>query len=662
MAKEILIADSDKTDREEFQIIFKTSDYNIVFSENGEETLLRVKLFKPDLIILGPFFNGKSGLEIFEMLRADPESKHIPIVCLSNIFEETSEKDHERVQADGVITKPLQEDQILNLVDRLIQEEVRRSKEEGIIGREMDWKSLAVMSNVPSKKEEEVLLNEGGEAGEGEIIDLVDVVEESERKMSIHDFVAPEKEEPFQGITPLESWEKLIEEEKPADKILQFAPDEKDRETKGLPLQLNEEFISKGEAQEKELFEKIELEEILQKVEQLAPSIEKEWPPVIQQKVKEGVEKEVIEPVLPTMEEPPEKYAGLAEFESAIKIGVGTEHLKEEAQPFIVGKPKKEAPEEFIPTEVSIEKELQEVREEEFQEPLLEEPEEKGIEAIKKPKEERLEIFEEAEAPVMEEEEEEFKAVKKPKEERMEIFEEVELRGIEEEEEVKAIKKPKKERMEIFEEVEFRGIEEEEEEVKTIKKPKEERLEIFEEAEAPVMEEEEEEFKAVKKPKEERFEIFKEIEAPGIEEEEEEEEVKTIKKPKEERLEIFEEAEAPVMEEEEEEEVRGIRKLKEEGIELLEKEMATEVMDSITKEKEIARPLRVIESQMEEIISKGIREMMEEFITKLVPEMTQSIINLTIERIEQIVKEIIPELAEKMIREEIKRLQKGEKD
>jgi hypothetical protein len=445
--------------------------------------------------------------------------------------------------------------------------------------------------------------------------------------MSIQDFVAPEKEEPFQGITPLESWEKLIEEEKPANKILQFAPDEKDRETKGLPIQLDEELVSKGEAEEKELFEKIELEEILQKVEQLAPSIEEEWPPVVKQKVREEVEKEVIEPVLPTIEEPPEKYTGLAEFEAAIQKGVGTEPLKGEAQPFIVGKPKKEAPEEFIPTEVSLEKDLQEVRGEEFREPLWEETEEKGTKVIKKPKEERMEIFEEIELRGIEEEEEEVKAVKKPEEERMEIFEEVELRGIEEEEEVKAVKKPEEERMEIFEEIELRGIEEEEEEVKAVKKPKEERLEIFEE-----------------------------VELRGIEEEEE---VKAIRKPKEERMEIFEELEAPGMEEEE---LRGIRKLKEEGIELFEKEMASEVMASITKEKEIVRPLRGIESQMEEIISKGVREMMEEFITKLVPEMTQSIINLTIERIEQIVKEIIPELAEKMIREEIKRLQKGEKD
>jgi len=45
MAKEILIADSDKADQEDFRRIFETTDYHLVFSESGEDVLLRVRLF-----------------------------------------------------------------------------------------------------------------------------------------------------------------------------------------------------------------------------------------------------------------------------------------------------------------------------------------------------------------------------------------------------------------------------------------------------------------------------------------------------------------------------------------------------------------------------------------------------------------------------------------
>ena len=65
MAKEILIADSDKIDQKEFQRIFEATDYHLIFSESGEDALLRAKLFKPDMIIAsGAGLQEMGGLEL----------------------------------------------------------------------------------------------------------------------------------------------------------------------------------------------------------------------------------------------------------------------------------------------------------------------------------------------------------------------------------------------------------------------------------------------------------------------------------------------------------------------------------------------------------------------------------------------------------------------
>lgn len=601
MAKEILIADSDKADQQEFKKIFEATDYNLVFSESGEQALLRIKLFKPDLIIAGASLKEKSGLEVYKAVKADPESKHIPVILLSNVFKEISEEDRKRVRADGIITQPFREDEILNLVDRLMGEEEIRGKKEDIIGREMEWKSIADIGKMNPGKKEEFLLDEVGEVEDEEIIDLVDVVEEPELKMSIQDFVGPGKETSFTEITTLESWEKLMEEEKPADRRFKFGPNEKEREAKGLSLQLGEEVNLRKEGSEQELFDKIELEEILQKVEQLGPSIEKELPPEERKRVQEEREerRRVPEAVVPAIEEPPEKYVGLAEFEAALKKGLGTESVEKEAPLFYAEKPKKEAPEEIAPAEVSLEEELKEVlaevqeevlsevQEEELPKFLLEELEEKEVRGVEELKEERIDIFEEVGAPEIQKEE--IRVIGEPEEERIEIFEEVEVQEVLREE-VRVFEKPKEEWMEIFEEVEVPEVLKEE--VRVFEKPKEERVELFEEVTAP------------------------KVMAPEV---------------------TAQEVTAPEV-------------------------MAPEVTAPIVQREEIIPPLRAVERQMEEVISKGAREIMEGFITKLVPEMTQSIINLTIERIERMVKEIVPELAEKMIQEEIKKLQKGEKD
>ncbi len=372
--KEILIVDSDKKDQANFQNIFEATDYHLIFSESGEDALLRVKLFKPDMIIAsGTGLQEMGGLELCGTLRGDPDLKNIPFILISSIFEEISEKDRRRVQANGVISKPLNDDEILNLVDHLI--------EKGAIEKR---------GEMVSEKQGEFLLGEG--EGEEEIIDLVDVVEEPETRMSIHDFVATEKtekEESYGEITPLESWEKIEIEEK-----LEEKPEEKPEEKewalhpeKGMEeidLQIKREMTPKEGSPEEELFEKIELEEILEKVEELKPSLEKEWP----------TEKEVreIEPKPFKMEEPAEKYLSLEEFETSLQEEVKGLSPGEEFQPFDFEELDQGISKEAISIEESIEEEeLKELDEEEFPDELLEEMlGEEEIRPIEKPKEAAL--------------------------------------------------------------------------------------------------------------------------------------------------------------------------------------------------------------------------------------------------------------------------------
>jgi twitching motility two-component system response regulator PilH len=366
MAKEILIADSDKADQEEFQKIFEATDYHLVFSETGEDALLRAKLFKPDMIIAsGEGLREMGGLELCGAIKADPECQHIPFILVSGIFGEISEKDRQRVRANGLISKPLDEDEILNLVDQLVEEGATEEREEII-----------------SREKEEFLLGEIGEEEE-EIIELVDVVEEPETRMSINDFVTTEKEKPFGEITPLESWEKLELGEKPEEK--KFVVHPKKEVIEEMDLKLERGRPRKEAIAEEDLFEKIELEEILEKVEQLKPSLEKEWPSEKEPRVLGE------EPLV--MEEPGEKPLDLSEFEAALQSEVEKEAGEVEIEPLSFEIPKEMLKEEAVPVEESVvEEELSELPEEEFPDELLEEIlGEEEIRAVKEPEESRAE-------------------------------------------------------------------------------------------------------------------------------------------------------------------------------------------------------------------------------------------------------------------------------
>ena len=366
MAKEILIADSDKTDQKEFQKIFETNDYHLIFSESGEDALLRAKLFKPDMIIASVGgLQEMGGLEFCGAIKKDPDFKGIPFILISNIFDGISERDRQRVRADGVISKPLNEDEVLNLVDHLMEEEVGK-REEMVSGKG------------------EFSLDEVGE-GEEEIIELVDVVEEPEPKMSIDDLVASQKEEPLGEIGSLDSWEKLEFEEKPQEPESVLRPEKEIAET---DLQWREEKPVREGSPEDELFEKIELEEILEKVEQLKPSFEKEWP--AQEEVRD------IHEMAFKTEEPAEKQLDFSEFEAALQREVKAAPPEEELAPIsessltdFIEEPKREIPKQAVPLQVSAEEEeLKELPEEEFPDELFEEVlGEEEISVIGEPKE-----------------------------------------------------------------------------------------------------------------------------------------------------------------------------------------------------------------------------------------------------------------------------------
>jgi CheY-like chemotaxis protein len=436
MAKEILIADSDKADQKEFQRIFETTGYHLIFSESGEDALLRAKLFKPDMIIAsGAGLQEKGGLELCGAMKGDPDFKQIPFILISSIFDEISEKDRKRIQADGVISKPLNEGEVLDLVGNLMEEET--------VGKRGEMAS----------EKQEFLLDETGE-GEEEIIELVDVVEEPEPRMSIDSFVPTGREKSIAEVTSLDSWEKLDFEEKPVEKELGLRPEKK---TGGMDLRLKRKVPLKEASPEEELFDKIELEEILEKVEQLKPSLEKEWP---SEKVVKRIEKRPFQ-----MEEPAERL-DLSGFEALLREEAKAAQPRVEPRPFSIEEPERKIAEETVPKEEWVEEPIEESLEESLEEPVeesleesLEEPVE--VEELKELEEEEFpdelleDILGDEEIGVVAKAKELEPAEGRPREEKAEEIEEIEqveqLDQIEEMEQVEKIEGIKVDRLEEVE-------------------------------------------------------------------------------------------------------------------------------------------------------------------------------------------------------------------
>jgi two-component system, OmpR family, alkaline phosphatase synthesis response regulator PhoP len=78
-------------------------NYEVILAHSGSEALELLRNHKPRLILLDLILPGKSGFEVLEELRADPQLKDkvgIPVVVISNLGQET---DMERARELGVV-------------------------------------------------------------------------------------------------------------------------------------------------------------------------------------------------------------------------------------------------------------------------------------------------------------------------------------------------------------------------------------------------------------------------------------------------------------------------------------------------------------------------------------------------------------------------------
>lgn len=84
----ILIAEDEEELRELYKLKLESEFVNIIFSVDGEDTLLKVSTEKPDLILLDIMMPKKTGIEVLRELKSKPETSDIPVVILTSLPHE----------------------------------------------------------------------------------------------------------------------------------------------------------------------------------------------------------------------------------------------------------------------------------------------------------------------------------------------------------------------------------------------------------------------------------------------------------------------------------------------------------------------------------------------------------------------------------------------
>lgn len=68
-----------------YQKKFEMDGYKITIAANGETGLVEVKKKKPSVILLDILLPKLDGFAVLDRLKADPETKDIPVILLTNL-------------------------------------------------------------------------------------------------------------------------------------------------------------------------------------------------------------------------------------------------------------------------------------------------------------------------------------------------------------------------------------------------------------------------------------------------------------------------------------------------------------------------------------------------------------------------------------------------
>jgi two-component system alkaline phosphatase synthesis response regulator PhoP len=119
--KKILIADDEPDILEILEYNLTIEGFTVFKAKNGDEALDMAKLYQPDLIILDVMMPRKTGMEVCQILRSQPQYANTLIIILTALSDETSHIKGLEMGADDYVSKPISPKVLISRVNALLR-------------------------------------------------------------------------------------------------------------------------------------------------------------------------------------------------------------------------------------------------------------------------------------------------------------------------------------------------------------------------------------------------------------------------------------------------------------------------------------------------------------------------------------------------------------
>ena len=119
MAKRVLVIEDEPNIIQAISFILSRDGWAVDTHADGKTALEAVARRAPDVVILDVMLPNRSGLDILQDLRADPETRDLPVLMLTARGQKKDRELAERYGASRFMTKPFSNEDVLASVREL---------------------------------------------------------------------------------------------------------------------------------------------------------------------------------------------------------------------------------------------------------------------------------------------------------------------------------------------------------------------------------------------------------------------------------------------------------------------------------------------------------------------------------------------------------------
>jgi DNA-binding response OmpR family regulator len=117
--KKVLIADDDVDLLDMVKMLLSRAGFAISTIANGKSFFERLSIIKPDIILLDVFLGDTDGRTLCQVVKTDPEYKHIPVILYSAGY--ISNSSISRSMANAFFSKPFDIKELVEKIKRLVK-------------------------------------------------------------------------------------------------------------------------------------------------------------------------------------------------------------------------------------------------------------------------------------------------------------------------------------------------------------------------------------------------------------------------------------------------------------------------------------------------------------------------------------------------------------